>query len=401
MSPALKVLWRLIGYNWRYGWILIGILAATMATTLFSIATPWLLGSAIDEVLSSGLRSQLLLLAGAIFLVSVLRGIFSYFEQYLTESVSFRVEADLRNDLFRKLQHLSFGYHDRQWIGDLMSRSTTDVDEATRVTEEGLLTGLSFVLLLGAIAPLMLITNLQLGLISLAVVPLLIWRSAAMIPREVETRTQARAETGRLNSLVHENLTGMRVVKAFGARDYEQAKFQNIAFSVARLNYDARKIMMSRDIFSFFAGYFAIAAILWFGGREVIAGDISAGQLATFILLMGLLQRPISYSGHIFASFSRGFAAGQRIFGILDAESPVKERAEAITMPRVKGDVKFEQVSVKYGSGDDALRNVDIEVMPGTTDSSAGTTWFRQEYRGQLDSSLLRCVRRPCCHRWI
>ena len=143
----MKVLWRLIGYNWRYGWILIGILAATMATTLFSIATPWLLGSAIDEVLSSGLRSQLLLLAGAIFLVSVLRGIFSYFEQYLTESVSFRVEADLRNDLFRKLQHLSFGYHDRQWIGDLMSRSTTDVEEATRVTEEGLLTGLSFLFL--------------------------------------------------------------------------------------------------------------------------------------------------------------------------------------------------------------------------------------------------------------
>ena len=157
----------------------------------------------------------------------------------------------------------------------------------------------------------------------------------------------------------------MRVVKAFGARDHEQAKFHRVAYSVARLKYAGRKILMSRDIFSFFAGYFAIAAILWFGGREVIAGDISAGQLATFILLMGLLQRPISYSGHIFASFSRGFAAGHRIFGVLDAESPVKEKTEAITMPRVRGNVKFEQVSVKYGSGDDALRNVDIEVLPG------------------------------------
>ena len=246
----MKVLWRLIGYNWRYGWILIGILAATMATTLFSIATPWLLGSAIDEVLSSGLRSQLLLLAGAIFLVSVLRGIFSYFEQYLTESVSFRVEADLRNDLFRKLQHLSFGYHDRQWIGDLMSRSTTDVEEATRVTEEGLLTGLSFLFLLGAIASVMLITNWQLGLIGLASVPFLIWRSASMIPHEVETWIQARAETGRLNTHMHENLTGMRVVKAFGARDHEQAKFQRVAYSVARLKYAGRKILMSRDIFT-------------------------------------------------------------------------------------------------------------------------------------------------------
>ena len=361
----MKVLWRLIGYNWRYRWFLVGALAATMVTTLFSIATPWLLGSAIDEVLSSGLRSRLLMLAGAILLVSILRGVSSYFEQYLTESVSFRVEADLRNGLVTKLQSLSFGYHDRQWIGDLMTRSTTDVDEATRVTDEGLLAGLSSLFLLGAIAPLMLITNLHLGLIGLAVVPLLIWLSAAIIPREVETWTQARSETGHLNSLVHENLTGMRVVKAFGARNHEQAKFQRVAFSVATLNYIGRKIFMSRDIFSFFASYLAIAAVLWFGGREVIRGDLSAGQLATFILFSLLLQRPISFSGYVFSAFSRGYAAGQRIFGILDAESPVKERAEAITMPRVRGNVKFEQVSVKYGSEGNALRNVDIEVMPG------------------------------------
>ena len=119
----MKIFWRLVGYNWRHKWLLIGAFAATSGATLLAVAIPWLLGTAIDEVLTSGVRSRLLLLAGAILLVSVLRGIFSYGQNYLGESVSLKVEADLRNDLFQKLQHLSFGYHDRQRTGDLMSKA--------------------------------------------------------------------------------------------------------------------------------------------------------------------------------------------------------------------------------------------------------------------------------------
>ena len=330
-----------------------------------AIAIPWLLGTAIDEVLTPGLQSRLLTLAGAILLVSVLRGVISYFEQYLAESVSFRVATDLRNDLFRKLQSLSFGYHDRQRTGDLMSKATADVETARWFTNEGLIYGLSLMLTLGAVAALMLTTNLRLGLIGLAAVPLVLWRSAVLIPRMANTWGKTREETGHMTTVVQENLTGMRVVKAFAAKRYERAKFEPKASAIARLNFIGNKAWIGRDALSSFATYFTTGLILWFGGREVISGGLTAGELATFILYMGLLQRPVGFSGFLLVAFTQAFAAGKRIFGVLDTESPVKEEPGAKTLSRAQAYIKFEKVSLSYDHADEAIHDVDFEAQPG------------------------------------
>ena len=361
----MNILWRLTLYNWQHKWLLLGAFVATSGAALLAIAIPWLLGAAIDEVLESGLRSRLLLLAGAIFLVSVLRGIFSYGEDYLSESVSFRVSTDLRNDLFRRLQSLSFGFHDRERTGDLMSKATADVDVARRLTGDGLIYGLSLALTLGAVTALMLTTNLRLGLISLAAVPLVLWRSAVLIPRMADTWGQTREETGHLATVVQENLTGMRVVKAFGAKQYERAKFEPKASALARLNFIGNKAWITRDALSSFAQYLATGLILWFGGREVIFGRLTAGELATFILLMGLLQRPVGYSGFVVVGLTQAFAAGKRIFGVLDTESPVKEEPGAKTLSRAQGHIKFEKVSLSYDQASEAIHDVDFEAQPG------------------------------------
>ena len=326
---------------------------------------PRLLGNAVDEALVSGIRSQLLVLAGWIILVSVLRGLFAYGQTYLAESVSQRAAYDIRNDFFGKLQALSFGFHDRQQTGNLMSRATQDVEAVRWFMSLGLVRGLQLVFMLGAVAALLLVTNWRLGLVSLAFVPLVIWRAVVMARRLRRTWTQVQEETGHMTTVLQENLTGMRVVKAFGAREHEQAKFEAKATAVADHTYSASLLFASQGSLMTLIFTMAMGAILWFGGREVAADRLTPGELAAFILYMGVLQMPVRMIGWLVNTFSRAASAGQRIFEVLDAVSPVEEKPSALQLPRVRGYVKLEHVSLKYDSLGPAVRDIDFEAEPG------------------------------------
>ena len=363
----MKILWRLTGYAWRYKWHLAGAYATMAAASVSAMFVPLLLGTAIDEALATGLRSQLLLLAGAIVVVSLLRGLFAYGQTYLAEAVSQRAAYDLRDDFFRKLQSLSFGFHDQQQTGNLMSKGTADVEAVRMFTSFGLVRGLSIFVMIALVAALMLATNWRLAIVSMAFVPVVIWRAVLMSRRLRPTWMQVQAETGKMTSVLQENIAGMRVVKAFGAAEHEEAKFEKRSATVAQLTYSATRMFASQGSLMAFIFTAALGAILWFGGREVIAGRLSAGDLAAFILYMGILQMPVRMTGWMVNTFTQAASSGQRIFEVLDADSPVTEAPSAVSMPRVMGRIRFEQVGLSYGSGSaaPALHDVDFEVQPG------------------------------------
>ena len=360
----MRILIRLLGYSWRHKWYLAGAFVTMTGATLSAMVIPRLLGSAIDEALDGG-RGQLLLLGGFILLVSVLRGLFSYGQTYLAEAVSQKTAFDLRNDFFRKLQGLSFGFHDRQQTGNLMSRATQDVEAVRRFVSMGLVRGLSVVLMLGLVAAIMLSTNWRLGLISMSFVPIVVWRAVVMSRRLRSTWTQVQAETGHMTTVLQENLTGIRVVKAFGAREYEEAKFEKKASILAELTYTATRMFASQGALMTLVFTLAPGAILWFGGREVVFGRLSPGELTAFIMYMVLLTMPVRMIGFLVNSFSRAAAAGQRLFEVMDASSPVEEKPGATLLHRVRGHVRFEAVSLSYDSAGPALRDVDFEAQPG------------------------------------
>jgi ATP-binding cassette subfamily B protein len=361
----MNILLRLTGYGWRQKWYLAGAFGAMSAATLSAMIIPALLGSAIDEAASSGLRRQLLLLGGGILLVSVLRGVFSYGQTYLAEAVSQRAAYDLRNDFFRKLQSLSFGFHDRQQTGDLMSKGTADVEAVRWFVSMGMIRGLSIVMMLVAVAAIMLAANWRLGLVSFAFVPIVMWRAVTMARKLRYTWTQVQSETGLMTAVLQESLAGMRVVKAFGARKHQEAKFEKKVASVAEHTYFATRLFASQGSLMTFIFTSATGAILLVGGREVAAGRLTEGELAAFIFYMAMLAMPVRMTGWLVNVFTRAMAAGQRIFDVLDADSPVKEKEGAEPLPRVQGHVKFEEVSLSYDSGDTAVRDVDFEVRPG------------------------------------
>ena len=361
----MKVLLRLTKYAWGHKWLLIGAYLAMTLATVSAMVIPRLLGTAIDEALETGLRSKLLVLAGIILLVSSLKGVFSYGQRYWSEALSQQTAFDLRNDFFKKLQGLSFGFHDRQQTGNLMSKATADVEAVRMFMSMGLIRGLSIFLMVGLVAGLMLTTNWRLGLVSLAFVPLVTWRAIKMSTTLRPTWMAVQEETGHMTTVLQENLAGMKVVKAFGARKFEEAKFEVRSGKVAHLTYMATRLFASQGSLMTFIFTVATGAILWFGGREIIADRLSPGELAAFILYMGLLGMPVRMSGWMVNTFSRATSAGQRIYDVLDAESPVRERPDARPLERAAGRVSFSGVSVSYDDAEAAVRDVDFQVEPG------------------------------------
>ena len=361
----MRVLLRLTAYAWRQRVYLGGAYLAMAASTVSVMFLPILLGRAIDTALESGQSSRLLLLAGAIMLVSAMRGLFGYAQTYLSESVSQRAAFDIREDFFRKLQSLSFGFHDKQQTGNLMSKATADVDAVRMFVSMGMVRGLSIFLTIGVAGGLMLATNWRLGLVSMAFVPIVVWRALTMSRKLRPTWMRVQEETGNLTTVLQESLAGIRVVKAFGGRKYEEDKFDKKAGLVADLTYAATRLFASHGSFMTFVFTLAIGAILLVGGNEVIDGRLTEGELASFILLMGIMQMPVRMAGWMVNTLTRASAAGQRIFDVLDAVSPVAERPGAGPMPRARGHVKFDRVSLGYGEDDAAIEDVDFEARPG------------------------------------
>ena len=361
----MRVVFRLTKYAFRHKRYLVGAYAAMVASTLSAMVIPRILGDAIDEALVSGLQSRLLLLAGTIVLFSLLRGVFSFGQRYLSESLSQRSAYDLREDFFKKLQGMSFGFFDKEQTGDLMSKATQDVEAVRMFISMGMVRGLSIFVMVGAVSVLMALTNWRLAIVSMAFVPLILWRALAMSNVLRPTWMRVQEEMGAMTTVLQENLSGVKVVKAFGARGFEEAKFNAKANSVANLTYSATRVFASQGSLMTFIFTAAIGAILWYGGREVAVDRITPGGLASFILYMGLLGMPIRMTGWMVNTFSRASSAGQRLYDVLDAESPVTEKADAAPLPRAAGNVAFENVSVSYNEAGSAVRNIDFEVQPG------------------------------------
>ena len=361
----MRTLIRITKYGLRYKWHMVASYVSLTLATVSMMAIPGLAGLAIDEAVAGGTVGRLLLLAGIIVVVAAARGLFTYGDEYLLEVTSQRVAYDLRNDFFNKLQGLSFGFHDRQQTGDLMSRATGDVEMVRTFAGAGFARFLYLFLVLGTVAVLMLTMNWRLGIVSVLVVPLLVWRSAVTTPPMSRAYGKGFEEQGHMATVVQESLAGIRVVKAFGAAAFERGKFERRAAAVEAADVAAAMLSISRIFLFWLALNASLGAVLWVGAYEAVAGRLTAGELAAFLVYVGVMKWPVIHSGFALVGLSSALSAGNRLFEILDAESPVKEKPGAVLLPRVQGHVKFDHVSLTYDATVPALRDISFEAQPG------------------------------------
>ena len=354
-----------MGFARKYWvWLLLAFICL-VATTAFSLAIPWMLGEAIDTVISSRERSFLILAAGVVIGASALRGISAYGNRYLSEVVSQKTCYDIRNALYNRLQRLSFAYHDQAQTGQLMSRATIDVEAVRMFFGMGLLGLTQTFILFVAISYLLVSMDWKLALLTLAFMPAIGWRAVTFSRHLRPIWLKIQELLAALGTTLEESFTGIRVVKAFSRQGEESRKFSGGAILLYNKQIDAARQMAFNMPLMVFLVSLPTALIIWYGGRQVIAGSLTIGNLTQFILYVGMLAMPVRRLGFMTNLLSRTISAGQRILEILDTESAVQEKPNAIKLDGVKGEVRFEDVSFNYNTLAPVLNNVSFSVQPG------------------------------------
>ena len=340
----------------------------------FSLMIPWLFGESIDRLVSTESGQivhlnpgtlELVFLASLILGASIMRGFFDFARTYTTDSLSQLVTYDFRNLIYDKLQHVSFAYHDKEHTGNLMSKATADVEAVRRYVNMGLVRSLEVVVRTIAVTSILVWLNWELALISLVFVPFLVVRSSLVMGKLRRMWLHVQEVNGQLVTVLQENLVGIHVVKAFASEDFERRKYDRKAQELREEYYQSERLQGTNSAWMSFYFTFALGLIVWYGGWEIIRGDLTAGDLTKFVLYLNQLTFPIRSAAQIINSFSRAISSGRRIFDVLDARSPVEEKPDAKTLGRAVGLVRFEDASFSYDDRAPALKHVDISAEPG------------------------------------
>jgi ATP-binding cassette subfamily B protein len=373
------VLLRILTFAFPYWRVIILAWICVGAASAFVILMPQFVEFGIDRGLGfeSGREPdrQLLVIFGLLVVATAAgRGIFAYGQQYLGEWISQRVAYDIRNEIYNHLQRLSFAYHDRQQTGQIMSRATQDVEGVRMFVSMGVLRLLYLAVLLVTVLIIMLLTSWTLALVAWVFLPIIALRSAKVSLGLRPIWLKIQDLQGRLGSVLQENLSGMRVVKAFAQEQQESVKFAKEAKDLFDHAFNANQVQAFNTPLLTGIWMLSMVAVGWVGAIQIEAGTLTAGELAKFMLYLTMLQMPVRMLGWIVTLFARAHSAAQRIYDILDAESAVKEKPDAIELKDMKGHVRFEDVEFGYDAVSAVLRGVNIDAPPGQIVALLGPT---------------------------
>ncbi|MCP5100252.1 MAG: ABC transporter ATP-binding protein [Chloroflexi bacterium] len=407
-GPRKNSLGRGIRYVARYPKLTIAAVVALIVATGAQLAVPQLIQQIIDTVITNATNKTILdlpenvqtfaaeqlsldltamavdlenapraiLIAGITVVVfAIARGLFTFAQTYMSQILSQNIAFELRNDLFAKIQRLSFSYHDKNRTGQLMIRATDDVERLRLFLGQGLLLAFQALILLVGTLVILVATNVKLTLVVLPVLPiaLIVFMVFGTIARPLFAEAQKRLSS--VNTVLQENLAGLKVVKSFNSEPREQKRFDGSLESLLE-----QRIKISRTFSFLFPFIFLVAnlgqaAVLYFGGTQIIDGTLTLGEWQKFSLYLVYVFIPMAQLGMIISLMAQASASATRIFEILDAKNDVTDKPDAIELMDVNGRVEFKDVTFRYFEGSEpVLQNVDIVAEPGQTVALLGTT---------------------------
>jgi ATP-binding cassette subfamily B protein len=327
------------------------------------------------EVARGNAESLLVNAALVIVVFAVTRAIFSFIQAYMAEKTSQGVAFDFRNEIFAKIQRLSFSYHDQNQTGQLMIRATDDVEKVRLFIAQGLVLAAQAFILLIATLVILLLTNWRLTLVVLPSLPIALALFIVFGAVSQPLFVQVQQKISAMNTVLQESLAGIKVVKAFARERYEQKRFDAAADDLL-----AQSLRVSRTFAFLFPLVFLImqvaqASLLYFGGRQILEGTLLLGEYQKFSLYLLYVFFPLGQLGFIISLMAQASASASRIFEILDAKSEVTDKPGAVTLPPIQGHVEFRGVTFRYfGSGDPVLQGVTFEAQPGQMVALLGAT---------------------------
>ena len=370
----MRTFWRLLGFLRPYR---VGVVSSLVLAALATVATvliPALSGRAVNAI-EDGDRDALVAAALLIVAAGLARLVLTVFRRLIAGRVSLGVELDLRDAVYGHLQSLELAFFDRQQTGQLMSRATVDLQSVRFFLGYGLVFMMQALLTIVMAAAAMLLLQPGLAAIALSPVPFVVWVAYRYGVKARPAAQEVQQRLAELTAEAEENISGVRVVKAFSREGRQLARFRHATERVFAQAMRSTRIQAGYSPFIGFLPQLGLAAILFFGGRQVIDGEMSLGDFTAFYTWLLMLLGPMRMLGMALGMAQRATASGARLFEVLDTEPRIASPAEPAPLPEGRGRVELRNVTVHYeGVAEPSLRDVSLDVAPGTTVALVGPT---------------------------
>jgi len=352
------------------------VAVAITATLVFSatqISAPWLIKIGIDEFIKAGNFSGLTWIVALFFGAAIINWMSSFIQNYTIARVGQGILFRLRGDMFAHLQKLSLGYFDKTEVGRIMSRVQGDVFQLQEFLAVAIVTAGEVLSLIGIIAALILL-NMELGLISMSVWPLLVLVVIFWQPLAKKSFIRVRKAMSTVNGALNENITGVRVVQSMNRQDrnlqlFSEKNRENLAASTQATKLSSGLIPLVDTLTAV-----SIGAVIFFGSGMVSNNTLEIGALIAFILYVQKFFDPLRNLTMQYTQLQRAMASGERIFELLNIKPDLLDKENAQELPTVKGEIQFVNVSFRYSAGEDVLKNINLHFLPGETVAIVGPT---------------------------
>ncbi|MFU0800506.1 MAG: ABC transporter ATP-binding protein/permease [Xylanivirga thermophila] len=369
----MYILKRIFGLMAKYRKRTAGAVALLIIVMSTRLVTPYLTKIITDDVIKDGKVEILPKVLWLLIILSIVRGVLIYARSYLFEDISQNLVFDLRHQLFAHLQELPYKFYDENRIGEIMSRMTGDIDGIRNFVAGGAITLLeNLIYFVGALC-ILFAMNVKLTLIVIITTPILAFVARKFDKMIRPAFDEIREQNAVLNTRTQENISGVRVVKAFAREEYEKDAFSRENIKQLDKNINATFIWSKYIPFMDFISSLSPVVLLGFGGSMVVKGEISLGTLLAFTGYIWMITGPMRMVGWLINMLEQAISSGEKIFYYLDLGSSIKEKPNAVFPEEFHGHVRFENVSFKY-KDDEVLHNIEIDAPPGKTIAIMGPT---------------------------
>jgi ATP-binding cassette, subfamily B, bacterial MsbA len=344
-----------------------------LVSTLAFLALPFIIRILTDSVFIHHDAARLNQIALLLFATVVVSALFTFLRGYLLSSIGGRIVADLRTRLYEHLQSLSISFYDSHRVGDLMSRLTSDTTLMQTVVTENLLSFGQHVITLVGVIVVILLLDWRLALVTIVLAPLMTYLGMLVGRKTRRLSEQTQARNGQANIVLQETLSAPRVVKAFGRERHETARYAEQVESAFQIGLATARLRSAFEAIVLALSSISIAAVLWFGGHEVLAGRLSAGGLISFLFYLIILTGPVQTLASLYGGLQHAAGGAIRVFELLNVQPAIVDAAAAYPLPLVKGRIEVRDLWFSYSPDlTDVLRGIGLILEPGQTVAVVG-----------------------------
>jgi ABC-type multidrug transport system fused ATPase/permease subunit len=350
------------------------LVVAIIGSTIINLLPPYLYTLAIDNYIKQLDTRGLYILGVGFVIVYLLTFVTQYVQEYLINWLGSKLELEMRKDMFKHLQVLSLDFYATQEVGSIVSRGTNDVDKITELVTSGVANVIADLLTLVGIIAIMLYMDWWLSIVTFSVIPLMVLFLYVWGRRVRQVYRETRKTIASVSAKMEESVSGMKEIQSYSREGETRREFRQVNQSNMQANVQAGQIMSAFwpavSVFTAIGNFL----VLWFGGGAVMAGTLSVGVLFGFMGYLSRFFMPIQDLSTFWNSVQSALAAAERVFDILDTPKGITDKPEAIELPRIEGDILYDNLNFRYEDDTPVLTDINLEIKPNTTVALVGPT---------------------------